>query len=194
VSSVTWDWGNKSALTEQRPPYGILTSSRAFTLLEILAVIGIIAILSGLLFTVAKISIERAEKPACMANLKNLHMALSAYLADNQKWPQVPAGVVLDSPEEGVWWRTTLAPYGMVEKSWTCPTLRRTAREKNMEEALKENHYVPSLFDEFPATPFRWPKMPWAMEVGNNHGSGLLIIMMDGSIQPYEEFHYNARR
>lgn len=168
-------------------------SSRAFTFIELLAVIGILAILATLFFTATKASIERAEKPACMANLKNLHMALTTYLSDNGKWPQIPKEVALDSPEESAWWRTTLAPYGMTEKSWTCPTLRRTAREKNMEEALKENHYVPSLFDEYPSTPYRWPKMPWAMEVGNNHGCGILIVMMDGSVQPYDEFYKNAQ-
>jgi hypothetical protein len=155
---------------------------------------GILAILSTLIFVGANTAIQRAEKPACIANLKNLHLALSTYLIDNQRWPQVPEGVELDSPQESAWWRATLEPYGMVEKTWTCPTLRRTAKERNMEQALKENHYVPSLFDEFAATPYRWPKMPWAMEVGNNHGTGLLIIMMDGSVQPYEEFHKNARQ
>lgn len=155
---------------------------------------GILAILSALIFVGANTLIQRAEKPACITNLKNLHLGLSTYLIDNQRWPQVPEGVELDSPQESAWWRATLAPYGMVEKSWTCPTLRRTAKERNMEQALKENHYVPSLFDEFAATPYRWPKMPWAMEVGNNHGAGLLIIMMDGSVQPYEEFHKNARQ
>jgi prepilin-type N-terminal cleavage/methylation domain-containing protein len=163
-----------------------------FTLLEILAVITILGILSTLIFTATRISIERAEKPACMANLKNLHMALATYLTENGHWPQVPDGITLDSDEENAWWRATLAPHGMVEKSWSCPTLKRTAREKNMEHALKENHYVPSLFDEFPATPYRWPKMAWAMEVGNNHGTGLLLVMMDGSVQTYEEFHLDA--
>lgn len=189
----------KSALPAELPPVisGEKTESsscRAFTFVELLAVIGIIGILSALFFTATGMMIQRAEKPACMANLKNLHMALTTYLADNQKWPQVPAGVGLDSPAEDAWWRTTLAPYGMMEKSWSCPTLRRTARENNMEEALRENHYVPSLFDEYPVTPYRWPKMPWAMEVGNNHGSGLLVIMMDGSVQHYEEFHNGARQ
>jgi type II secretory pathway pseudopilin PulG len=159
----------------------------------LLAVVGILAILSALVFVGANTAIQRAEKPACIANLKSVHLALSSYLIDNQKWPQVPEGVELDSPQESAWWRATLGPYGM-EKSWTCPTLRRTAKERNMEQALKENHYVPSLFDEFAATPYRWPKMPWAMEVGNNHGTGLLIIMMDGSVQPYEEFHKSARQ
>lgn len=172
----------------------LVSSARAFTFVELLAVIGIIGVLSVLVFTATKISIERAEKPVCMANLKNLHMALTTYLTDNRKWPQVPAGTELDSPEEGAWWRGVLAPYGMVGKSWTCPTLHRTAVEKNMEQALRENHYVPSLFDEYQATPYRWPSIPWAMEIGNNHGSGLLIVMMDGSVQSYEEFHRNATR
>ena len=194
MSSDILGWGGKSALTEQRTPWSMRSLTRAFTFVELLAVMGILAVLITLVFTATGSLIERAEKPSCMANLKNLHMALTTYLTDNQKWPQLPEGMVLNSSEEGDWWRTTLLPYGMVEKSWTCPTLRRTAKERNMEQALKENHYVPSLFDEFAATPYRWPKMPWAMEVGNNHGAGLLIIMMDGSVQPYEEFHKNARQ
>ena len=177
-----------------RNPWSMRSSIRAFTFVELLAVMGILAVLIALVFTTTSSLIQRAEKPACMANLKNLHMALSAYLVDNQKWPQVPNGIDLNSPEECSWWRTTLAPYGMVDKSWICPTLRRTAIEKNMEAALQENHYVPSLFDEFPATPYRWPNMPWAMEIGNNHGTGILIIMMDGSIKPYEEFQKNAQK
>jgi len=155
---------------------------------------GILAILATLFFTATKSSIERAEKPACMANLKNLHMALTTYLSDNGKWPQIPGGIALDSPAEDAWWRTTLAPYGMTEKSWRCPTLFRTAREKMQEDGLKENHYSVSLFDEYPATPYRWPKMPWAMEVGNNHGCGLLVIMMDGAVLTGEEFERMIRR
>jgi prepilin-type N-terminal cleavage/methylation domain-containing protein len=170
------------------------SSCRAFTLIELVAVIAILGILATLIVTASKSMIQSAEKPACMANLKNLHLALATYLTDNQKWPQVPSGTELDTPEEDAWWRTTLAPYGMADKSWSCPTLRRTAKEKNMEEALRENHYVPSLFDEYAATPYRWPSMPWAMEVGNNHGGGLLVIMMDGSIQPYDEFRKNAQK
>ena len=171
-----------------------IRSSGGFTLIELIAVIAILGILAGLIFTATGSLVHKAEKPACMANLKNLHLALSTYLVDNQRWPQVPSGIELDSTEEDAWWRTTLAPYGMTEKSWSCPTLCRTAKEKHTEEALRENHYVPSLFDEYAATPYRWPTMPWAMEVGNNHGSGLLIIMMDGSIQPYEQFHKNAQK
>jgi len=178
---------NQNANIERKPML-----RRAFTLIELIAAVAIVGILATVIFTATRSLTERAEKPACMANLKTLHLALTTYLADKQQWPQIPEGIDLNSPEEGKWWRTTLAPYGMAEKSWTCPTLRRTAKEKDMEEALKENHYVPSLFDQYPATPYRWPKMPWAMEVGNNHGSGLLVIMMDGSIQPYEEFHNNA--
>lgn len=169
-------------------------SSGAFTLLELLVGVTIIGILATLIVTGASALIERAEKPACMTNLKNLHLALSTYLTDNRQWPQVPDGIDLNSPEESAWWRKTLAPYGMVEKSWICPTLRRTAKEQNMEEALKENHYVPSLFDQHAATPYRWPNMPWALEVGNNHGTGLLLIMMDGAIKPYKEFDSNAQQ
>ena len=155
--------------------------------------IAITGILASLTFTAATAMLLRAETPACIANLKTIHLALSNYLIDNQQWPQLPKGMELNSPQEDAWWRTTLAPYGTVEKSWSCRTLLRTAREKNMEAALRENHYVPSLFDESALTPHRWSKIPWVMEVGNNHGTGLLVIMMDGSAKPYEESHSSAQ-
>jgi prepilin-type N-terminal cleavage/methylation domain-containing protein len=159
---------------------------RGFTIIEILVVLGILAILISLTFLATQGLRERAEMTVCMGNLRNLHTSLLNAWTDKNSWPQVPQDMELNSDLENAWWRTNLAPYGMDQKSWTCPTLRRTAKEKDMEEALKENHYVPTLFDEHPATPFRWPNMPWAMEVGNNHGSGLLLIMMDGSIKPYD--------
>ena len=165
----------------------------AYTLVEIVAVVAIMGILATLVFRASTTLAQRAEKPVCIANLKALYQALSTYVADNQQWPQLPKDIELDTPAEDVWWRTNLAPYGMAEKAWTCPTLRRTARQSNAQDALKENHYVPTIFDKKPNTPFKWPKMPWAMEVGNNHGGGLLVLMMDGSIVPYPEFYERSK-
>ena len=49
--------------------------------------------------------------------------------------------------------------------------------------------YVPSLFDQHEFTPHRWPNMPWAMEIGDMHGAGVLMLFGDGSVRTYSEVY-----
>jgi prepilin-type N-terminal cleavage/methylation domain-containing protein len=167
---------------------------RSFTLLELIAVVSILAVLATIVIVVSPMVFKSVERVRCMGNLRSLHAALGTYLSDNNRWPQLPKDVAMNSPQEDAWWRETLKAYGMTDKTWHCPTLSRTAKQKNMQEALAENHYLPTLFDAAPATPYRWPAMPWAMEVGNNHGSGLLIVTMGGTVLTYDEFYRNAAK
>ena len=67
-------------------------ASRAFTLLEILAVGAVILILAALLFPVAGQFIEKANGTKCLSNLKTVGAASAAYSGDHDgDWP--PAGV-----------------------------------------------------------------------------------------------------
>ncbi len=56
--------------------------SRAFTLIEVLVVVGIIAILAAILFPVFAQAKEAAKKTACVSNLKQLWSATALYMAD----------------------------------------------------------------------------------------------------------------
>lgn len=56
---------------------------KAFTLIELLVVIAIIAILAAILFPVFAQAKEAAKKTACASNLKNIGLAMTMYLADN---------------------------------------------------------------------------------------------------------------
>jgi len=163
------------------------------TVIELIVVMGIMAILSMMLWTGYQSTMHRFESVPCMGNLRNLHAALSARLIDQQSWPQLPEEIEMNTLAEHDFWIEELELYGMVEKNWICPTLRRTARKegRNLQEESKI-HYVPTLFDEHPGTPFRWPNIPWAMEIGNNHGRGLLVLLHDGSIHPSSEIQKGA--
>lgn len=153
-----------------------------------MAVCFIIAILASLLVAVYQRNINRFEAPVCAANLRNLHLSLSGYLQDNGTWPQLPASVSQGSAAEGEWWATALSDYGMLPKSWICPTLRRLSQQ-NLINSAPKNHYVVSLFDGNQFTPSRWKEIPWAMEVGDMHGGGNLMVFNDGSIRSFKQVY-----
>ena len=64
-----------------------------FTLVELLVVLVVIAILAALAAPVSSRVIQSGKASACLANLRQLGVALSAYLADhNQTMPKLQAG------------------------------------------------------------------------------------------------------
>ena len=110
--------------------------NKAFTLLEMIAAIGIVLILVATIYPALEQVTPRAEKITCINNLKNLHALFAATYAV-EGWPQVPIGTALGSIAEQKWWLDmTKKELGLSEKNWECPTLRRreecsqTSRQK----------------------------------------------------------------
>lgn len=60
-----------------------MSTKRAFTLIELLVVIAIIAVLAAILFPVFAQAKAAAKKAACLSNEKQLGMAATMYMTDN---------------------------------------------------------------------------------------------------------------
>lgn len=68
--------------------------NQAFTLVELLVVIGIIAVLIGILLPALAHAREAANRAACLSNQRQLYQALSIYA--NQSKDQIPIGYIGD--------------------------------------------------------------------------------------------------
>lgn len=56
---------------------------RAFTLIELLTVIGVVAILAGLILPTVSIAKERASRTHCKNNLRQLNVAVRIHADEN---------------------------------------------------------------------------------------------------------------
>lgn len=157
------------------------TCRSGFTLLEILGVLLIIAILAVLIVPNYGRILASAQEVVCASNMRSIRVALGSYLQDNANvWPQPPDDM------EGVglqrFWLDALAPYGIGERTWQCPTIRHALREEGAEGDFGL-HYVPTHFDATPNIANFWPTQPWLIEAANAHGKGPLICFPDGTVK-----------
>lgn len=65
----------------------MITRRRGFTLIELLVVIAIIGILAAMIFPVFARARETARKIQCIANVKNIAMAINMYITDWEAFP-----------------------------------------------------------------------------------------------------------
>ena len=65
---------------------------RAFTLIELLAVIGIIGVLAALLFPAIKLALQKAEIAQAQNDVKNIETAVKSFYIEYGKWPNGNAG------------------------------------------------------------------------------------------------------
>lgn len=70
----------------------VLRSPGGFTLLELVTVLGIVALLAGIIFTGGTMAVRRANLIHCQANLLQLGLAIRAYLTDCHTLPLVYYG------------------------------------------------------------------------------------------------------
>ena len=109
-------------------------SGSAFTLVELLVVITIIAVLSGLLLVVVNLVRDRANSVKCMSNLRQMGMGFQAYAADNNGLippTQYSNGVWQTMAHAGIWFGfiETYLPAESTAPLWHCPGSAFTLNE-----------------------------------------------------------------
>jgi prepilin-type N-terminal cleavage/methylation domain-containing protein/prepilin-type processing-associated H-X9-DG protein len=91
-----------------------LSGFPAFTLIEVLVVIAIIAVLASLLLPALSRAKRKAHQAACVANLRQVGLALNLYLQEQNCFPLATSGDGLGS------WQRSLR-YLSGEQSFYCP-------------------------------------------------------------------------
>ena len=99
-----------------------------FTLIELLVALAVIAILAALVLSVFHSVREKSRQTACLSNLRQLGMAISAYAQENDRLlpPYNSVGIELGTgqviPEHGAQLVSCLAPYTRNRDIWFCST------------------------------------------------------------------------
>lgn len=94
-----------------------LKKINGFTLIELLVVIAIIAILAAILFPVFAKVREKARQTSCTSNLKQLGLAVTQYVQDNDE--TFPSGVAGFTDGRG--WAGEIYPYVKSTGVYKCP-------------------------------------------------------------------------
>lgn len=176
-------------MTMRQKPPAARGRQHAFSIVELLAVIAIVMLLSAVVVPNYGRWMTSAAQARCMGNLRSLHVGLGSYLNDHADiWPQGP------SPQAGAawseFWIRALEPYGIPPKTWQCPAITAMLRSPGSSARhLHETsiHYTPTMFDARHGTARRWPTQPWLIERADAHGNGALIAFTDGSIKPFNK-------
>ena len=154
----------------------------AFTLVELLVVIGIIAVLIGILLPTLGRARESSRRSACLSNLRQLGMVLQMYANDYND--QIPIGYALGQPWTG---------YYICQNGTTYPCLGRLWLGNYLKNAPK-TFYCPSQTDnQFIFNVFNnpWPPPgPFSVHTRAGYTSRPTIPWDNGNPSPVPPIKY----
>jgi prepilin-type N-terminal cleavage/methylation domain-containing protein/prepilin-type processing-associated H-X9-DG protein len=92
---------------------------RGFTLVELLVVIGILAVLVALLLPALSAARRKAQGAACQSNLRQLGLAIALYTQDHDG--VMPMAWTFDAPPLPYTWRVAVSRYVQNPQLFVCP-------------------------------------------------------------------------
>ena len=109
----------------------------AFTLIELLIVIAIIALLAAILFPVFNRARENARRASCQSNLKQIGLGIMQYTQDyDERYPMMYSntpGGTLAVPS----WRQTIQPYINSAQVFRCPS---NTQNTTVDDAARDSY------------------------------------------------------
>lgn len=92
-----------------------MTRFKAFTLIELLIVVAIIAILAAIAVPNFLEAQVRAKVSAAKSNMRNVALGMESFYVDNQRYPAVRHQEAISSIADGMWSFEQVRPGGMFE-------------------------------------------------------------------------------
>ena len=165
---------------------GALTSiRRAFTLVELLVVIGIVIVLAGIIATAGRAAIHATKVTVCSNNLSQIGKALEMYVADHDGF--IPPYFSYNGGESGFLhksrrdlWKKSLLTYGASDDVFYCP-LDDGARKVVERHSNVVDHTVTSYSETSGVEHYREEKLAYLkLSVYQLEKPSLTTYLMDG--------------
>jgi prepilin-type processing-associated H-X9-DG protein/prepilin-type N-terminal cleavage/methylation domain-containing protein len=118
---------------------------RAFTLIDLLVVIAIIALLAAILFPVFAQARDKARGAACLSNLRQIGLSYTMYMQDYDG--SLPLTIMSGGTAS---WLNACQPYIKNRRIFQCPSDRSARPFPQTEEDWNRDFYLPGTFDPDP--------------------------------------------
>lgn len=134
-----------------------LLQKQAFTLIELLCVIAIIGILSGMLLSALGNMNEKTDGVKCASNLRQIGAALQAYVGEHDgQFPEIepnPNKPIYEPENQAKGLLETLAPHGLTADTVKCPADVRNPKFNYFDKYGTSYEWAPYVDDELQAAP-----------------------------------------
>lgn len=192
---------------------GSLSRKHGFSMVELLSVIGVIAILAAILISVTMRIGEKASAAQCVSNLRQIGVAQQLYAAENNG--QIPAPSVPQGSDYVIWHRSLGRGEGLPDALFSCPVqlnlhdmdagtqtygmngrIGHGSKLANGQDGVQsvlelvEPSATLFLMDGYRAPGNAWfnaAVFPQASRPGPVHGDGINCLFFDGRVEQLSE-------